>query len=93
MRSREEVQKLKADWRRDPCYEIEETPSFEEHAEELRAYREEFERRNRELGDEILREKAARIGCPGNLDLAGYVEGLELSIERLSERLDVLEGA
>ncbi len=33
-----EVEALKANWRRDPCYPLEETPGFEAEREELKAY-------------------------------------------------------
>lgn len=92
MATREQVEALKRDWKRDPCYEIEETPGFEEHREELRAYNEEFVRQNLKRRDEMLREKALRMGCPGNVELAAYVEGLELALDSLGERLDNLEG-
>lgn len=92
MATREQVEALKRDWRWDPCYEIEETPGFEEHEEELRAYHEEFVRQNRARRDEELRKKALRMGCPGNVELAAYVEELELALSSLGERLDSLEG-
>ena len=39
MKSREELESLKRNWLRDPCWDIEETEGFEEHREELLAYR------------------------------------------------------
>ena len=39
MRTRKEVLSLKAGWLRDPCWDIEGTEGFEEHEEELLAFR------------------------------------------------------
>ncbi len=71
----EEVQNLRVAWPRDPCRDTEETPGFEGHEAELAAYHRGFVRRNRGRRDEESREKALTLGCPGNLDLAVYVEG------------------
>ena len=43
MKTREEVEKLKADWNRDPCFDLELYPDFEDYADELLAYRKEQE--------------------------------------------------
>lgn len=43
MRTRAEIDTLKADWARDPEWEIEETEGFEDHKPELLAYRLECE--------------------------------------------------
>ncbi|NIV31898.1 MAG: hypothetical protein GWN58_21155 [Anaerolineae bacterium] len=40
MPTREEIERLKAQWCSDPCWDIEHTEGFEEHEEELREYRE-----------------------------------------------------
>jgi hypothetical protein len=34
-KSREEIENLKRDWEKDPCYDIEDADGFEEHREEL----------------------------------------------------------
>jgi hypothetical protein len=48
----EEIEALKANWRKDPCWDIEDTEGFEEIKAELELYRLEFEaeceRRNQE---------------------------------------------
>jgi len=38
MKSPEEIQALKDNWRHDPCYDIEDAEGFEDHREELKAY-------------------------------------------------------
>lgn len=39
MKTQQEINTLKADWARDRAWDIEDTPGFEDHAEQLRAYR------------------------------------------------------
>ena len=39
MRTRDEVEKLKEHWAKDPCWDIEDTEGFEEYREELITYR------------------------------------------------------
>jgi hypothetical protein len=39
MATREEINKLKADWVGDPIYDLEDTEGFEEHRDELREFR------------------------------------------------------
>ena len=43
MKTREEIDKLKRSWNRDPCWDIEETEGFEDHKQELLEYREQCE--------------------------------------------------
>lgn len=38
MKTREEVEALKANWRSDPCWDLEDTEGFEEYREELAKY-------------------------------------------------------
>jgi hypothetical protein len=42
-KTQEEIQKLKAGWMKDPCWDIEMTEGFEDHVDELRAFRKEQE--------------------------------------------------
>lgn len=69
----EEIERLKQDWRLDPCWDIEDTAGFEAHAEELKAFRLEREtewntqRRRREWLDHLHADKFVKIvthrGC------------------------------
>ena len=38
-----QIQQLKENWKHDPCWEIEDTPGFEEHRAELLAWRQQYE--------------------------------------------------
>lgn len=42
MATKEEVEKLKASWSKDPIWDIEETEGFEEHREELKFFHQEM---------------------------------------------------
>ncbi|MDP9474927.1 MAG: hypothetical protein M3R38_04430 [Actinomycetota bacterium] len=91
-RTPEEIRELKINWREDPCWDIETTEGFEAHHEELLAYRLEIDREAEERRQLELEETAERLGVPGNLKLARYVELLEYTLDQLGERVDRLEG-
>lgn len=86
--SRAEVESLKRDWAADPCWDLEETPGFEEFRDELT----EFAARTREKGErryrKALEEYAERIGVPGNLILAERFRSLERRVAAVENRLD-----
>lgn len=63
MRTKEQIETLKANWLRDPCFDIESVPGFEEHREELRAWRRELED-SRERGVAHERRMASRRKGP-----------------------------
>jgi len=54
MKTPQEIATLQADWKRDRSWDIEQTPGFEDHEEELRAYRYKVE------ADEAARATADR---------------------------------
>lgn len=87
MKSREEVQELKAQWRRDPCWDIFDTEGFEEYREELKSYQEECEFVWDQMRVRDLEIKAGKMGIPNNLVLAAYIEKLEFRISQLSEKI------
>ncbi|MFC0808973.1 hypothetical protein ACFHWW_26630 [Ensifer sp. P24N7] len=87
MASAKELQRLKDSWLRDPTWDIEDTEGFEDHAEELRAFAEAHRiEQEKEYQNRIL-AKAIALGCPGNIDLAVYVERLEERIAHLEQRV------
>jgi hypothetical protein len=91
-RTPEEIRELKSQWLADPIWDIETTEGFEAHHEDLLAYRLDIDREAEERRRLELEEKADRLGVPGNLKLARYVELLEYTLEQLHERIDRLEG-
>jgi hypothetical protein len=84
---REEVDKLKAVWAADPCWDIEDTEGFEAHREELIAFRQEVESRIQQEWIRKLETKAIELGVPDNLKLAEYVINLEFRLEDINEKL------
>jgi len=91
MKTREEVENLKANWREDPCWNIEDTQGFNEHKDELLAYRILCESERAEKRSIRLIELSEKLGIPGNTKLAEYVERLEYRIEKIEERLEKIE--
>ncbi len=57
----EEIEKLKASWRRDPCWDIEDTEGFEDHQEELLAYRKQVEAEVEERVRKSMEERALKM--------------------------------
>lgn len=91
LKTPEEIQKLKDGWRHDPIWDIERTEGFEAHFEELKAYRLEVEKEKQERREKELLEKAEKLGIPGNIMLAKYIQKLEDNIDHHIYRLDKLE--
>lgn len=63
MKSQENIQALKDNWSRDPCWSIEDTEGFEEHRTELIAFREEKEAQWKEQAAKHKAELASKR-CP-----------------------------
>ena len=63
MKSREEVEKLKEGWYRDPCWDIEDTEGFEKYRKELLRYRHENEAEWQKAHERRHVKLASRV-CP-----------------------------
>ena len=63
MKEPNELEALKRSWKRDPCFDIEDTEGFEEHREELLAYRKEQEALWKEQREAHRKELASKV-CP-----------------------------
>lgn len=83
MKTREEIETLKAQWKSDPAWDIEQTEGFAEYEEELFLYRKSCESEWSRQRAERLFKKSDELGVPGNLSLAAYVEQLENRINEL----------
>lgn len=95
MATRDQIEKLKADWASDPCWDIEHTEGFEDHSDELKAFAEEKEAEWARLTEERearrlakLEQIAEELGCPGNIKLAMNFEYLKNRIEELEAKVD-----
>lgn len=77
------VDELKSQWVRDPIWDIEDTEGFEDYHDELLAFRLKKEAEWGAARREQLLLKAEKVGMPGNITLARYVEWLEKRIGAL----------
>src|SRR3954468_25018528 len=73
MKSRDEVEALKANWRDDPCYLLETAEGLEEHHHEPLAYRQEMELLWEVRARERMLKRAEEVGVPRNLKLVAYL--------------------
>lgn len=92
MATKEELQKLKQNWLNDPIWDIEDTEGFEDHYEELKAYRKEREAVWDKHRTEQLIQRSIKMGVPGNTELVRYIEGLECKIQQLEKSIDQIRG-
>lgn len=83
MATNKQIEDLKANWRGDPCWDIETTEGFDEHRAELLAYRKKMEAEWEKEAIEELRDYADDIGLSMNLPLAKHIRFLEERIEQL----------
>ncbi len=90
-KKREDVERLKAGWKNDPCFDLYNIEGFEEFWDELREYQEHCEAAWKQEWLEQLKIKAEELGCTGNLKLAIYVTRLESRLEKMEERLAKFE--
>ncbi len=77
MKTRDEVEKLKQNWLRDPGWDIEDTEGYEEFKKELRAYRLKFERlwaKKRQQHHLELAMKFCPMQFSGRSETCCYVE-------------------
>lgn len=89
MKSQEEIEALKRSWHRDPIWDIEETEGFEDHREELKAYREQLDAEYEKKERTRLIEKSAMLcGNATSVELVKYIENLEAKIEQLQRAQD-----
>lgn len=84
MKTKAELDDLKAQWKADPCWDIADTEGFEEHAKELQAYQDELERKAEEDYQARVSMKAEKLNC--SLETASYFIRLEQRIEYLEMR-------
>lgn len=76
-KTQEEIRLLKRDWKSDPCWEIEDTKGFEDHRDELLAFRKQKEQIWEMERNTRLQAKSEDLGVTGNLVLARYIIVLE----------------
>jgi hypothetical protein len=85
MPTQPQIDRLKEQWTADPCFEIENTPGFEDVSAYLKAFREDCEAKWEAQYQAKLRDYAGRVGLDTNLKLAEHVRTLEEQISRLMD--------
>lgn len=90
LKTKEEIEKLKRDWKSDPCWDLWDTEGFEEHEEELRAYQKQCEEEweiERQKEETKIDQKAEELGVKGLYRLIKYHDTLIKRQERAIEAL------
>ena len=88
MKTRAEIENLKAHWRADPCFDLETWEGFEEHAAELLEFRLKCEAEWNQRKLARLADRAKQLGVPGNISLAEQWELMEYKISELQDKFD-----
>jgi hypothetical protein len=83
----EEIDALKLNWIKDPCWDIEETEGFEDHREELLTFRQKIEKEAHARVDRMNEEKKDWIGDYDPVDLIKSIT-LPFEIESTLAALD-----
>jgi hypothetical protein len=83
VKTQAEIDALKHEWQRDPCWDIEETEGFEAYREELAAWRRGIAFKQSRAESRRLRDKADNLGC--SVALVRYIERLERAVETVEE--------
>jgi hypothetical protein len=93
-KTRDEIQALMDNWKRDPVWDLAQTEGFEAHSKELAEYQAQMEAgwSIRAAQEEALRQhriedKAVELGVPGNTALARYIMALEARIRELERHV------
>lgn len=85
MATKMDVEDLKSQWVADPIWDIESTEGFEEHYDELVAFREAKQIEWDRLRSEKIQGIAEKLNC--SPELVVFIDGLIGRIDRLEERL------
>ena len=96
MKTRQEVEALKANWRGDPCWDIYETEGFEEYRDELLTFQTNMQQEWRANQYNKVYDFASSLGIEmlgnpedePNLELAKYLTKIEDRISNIEARLE-----
>jgi hypothetical protein len=80
-KTNEEIEALKENWKRDPVWDIEDTKGFEEHREELIAYRKELEIEYQRNEEERIARRARIVEIDTGVALSGAAQAIETFAE------------
>jgi len=91
MKTREDVEKLKHGWYRDPCWDLYDTEGYEEYREELKQYQEQCEKQweeRRLRATEKEKKEAEKLGC--SWEAYKLLENIQDTQSRLYEAINYL---
>lgn len=88
MASQEEIAKLKADWLRDPCWDIEETEGFELHRKELLEFRIDEDAKSMAR---LNAEKISDLEKLNPVKMLQIITSLQETVQDLKSRIEQLE--
>jgi uncharacterized protein YPO0396 len=90
-----QIEQLKKSWSQDPHWDLENTRGFEDHREELLAYRREIEARRRNESDQARAILAHRAGIDNNPALASELLDMQRRFDaahrELERRIEAIE--
>lgn len=89
VRSRADVEKLKAEWREDSTWDLADTPGFEAHRDELGTFQEQVKAEAQEKREVAIAEGMRRFNCSRELFL--HIEALERRVADNESRLHEIE--
>jgi hypothetical protein len=81
MATQDEIEKLKKSWIKDPCWDIEDTEGFEEHRDELIAYRKELEIEYQRNEEERIARRARVVEIDTGVTLSGAAQAVDTFAE------------
>ena len=90
MKTTEEIDDLKRQWCENPCWDIENTEGFENHHDELLAYRKEHEKKQDEEFEQKVRKEMSRLGITDRATY-NYLKWLEGRIDKIESILEKRE--
>ena len=85
MKTQEQVTMLIHNWLSDPCWNIEDTEGFEEHYEDLKAYRLGMEATWSRIRYNEIDQKATELRC--SFELAEHLFALEQRVSQLKDEI------
>ncbi len=87
MAEHDAIERLKADWRSDRTWDVEDTPGFEAHHATLLDFRKTLEEQESAADLRRLELRAKELGCPGNVALVRHLEWMSRRISELEVRV------
>jgi ribosomal protein L6P/L9E len=85
VKTREDVENLKANWISDPCYNLETVEGFEEYSNELRRFQTMMESKWKNEYNDMIKSLSEKYEC--SFKLAEYIYNLEIKLQKIQNRI------